>query len=414
MRLWLLAALPLFWSCADNLPDSQSQTPELVRVETPAQFVEGWATTLEIRALAQTPEEGDWALVMQVEANGFQEDYLLRDDGNHGALGEPAPGQETLSGDNVAGDGWFTTRLSADFSPVLGAHTLRFSLRRDGVEVDFRQVTRDRVENRAPEIIEVVAPDLLPSGGSFSASLRVYDPNGREDLLPAQLRQSGGVMRSWTFTQDGDSLWSVTVGPELAAGRQGLDTLEVVALDRVGHESVRQVVVDLENTPPVLDTAAFGLWIWDSVQEGFIPVTPVDTLRLQMPASDAAFFHLALPIADAQTAADLAWAQWSIARVTTPLDQVVWYEMDDLGPDHEAGDWVADDGVWSGAFQLPWDSPIADRVLRIRALDQVGQPSTMAEWPVRQLPAAVPPRGGAMSDITPGRPRGFNAERAVQ
>jgi hypothetical protein len=414
MRLWLLAALPLFWSCADNLAEPQGQDPDLVRVEVPSEIVAGWADPLEIRAQAMTPDEEGWSLVMQVEALDFQEEYLLRDDGNFGSLDAPSPGQENLSGDNVAGDGWFTTRLSADFSPVLGPHTLRFSLRRNGVEVEFRQLTRDRVENRAPEILEVVAPSQLPSGASFTASLRAIDRDGQEDLLPAQLRQSGGVLRSWDFTQTGDSLWTLTVGPELAAGRQGPDTLEVVALDRVGHESVHTLVVDMDNSAPVLDTGAFELWLWDSVEEHFVPVVPVDTLRLQMPDSDAAFFHLALPISDAQTPVDLAWAQWSIARVTTPLDQVVWYEMDDLGPDHEAGDWVAADGLWSGAFQLPWDSPIAERVLRIRAQDQAGQLSGTAEWPVRQIPAAIPPRGGGLSEIGPGRPHAHRVERTMR
>lgn len=399
MRKRWLAALPLLVSCADNLPDATVGEARLAGFVLPDLIVAGWPEALEVRVQAETPGEGVWTVGLRVSGPGLDApvDYLLRDDGDYGVLADPGPGQEPASGDNVAGDGWFTTRLSADFVTGLGDYTLRARLLRDGEELDAWAETRTRRENLAPAILALDGPASLASGGTFTLHLRAADPDGMEDLQGASLVQDGGVMRSWSFTRTGDSLFTVVVGPELAAGRQGPDTLAVTLLDRAGQAASQEWVVDLENGPPTLDLDGFQLWRWQEEGQTWLPESAPDTLTLQLPAAGSAYFQLSLSVADPQTAADIQQVEWSIARSTVPFDQLVWYAMVDSGPGEDGVDWVEGDGRYSGAFQLPWDAPVAERHLRIRGLDRVGQQAPLADWVLLVAPAA----GGA-----PVRPLG--------
>lgn len=323
MRKWLLAALPLFWSCADNLPDPATVTPELQAIDFPDVLVADWPHALDFRVKAVLQETGAWSVTLQVTgpgASGAVRDYLLLDDGDYLALDAPGPGQETHSGDNVAGDGWFTARIMPDFAAGPGTYTLRARLLEGAVEEDFRQVTRDCVSNRAPVILFVSAPDTLPSGGSFFVTLRAADPDGQEDLNTPQLRQSGGLMRSWLFVAAGDSTWTLTVGPELAAGRQGPDTLQVVVPDRVGHETDQLLPVVLENGPPTLagEDLQFSQWMGEL---GFQPIDTGDTIHLFAPSLDPAdtnFYRMTIPAFDPQTLADLADVTWEITPIADP------------------------------------------------------------------------------------------------
>jgi hypothetical protein len=120
-------------------------------------------------------------------------------------------------------------------------------------------------------------------------------------------------------------------------------------------------------------------------------------LTLLLPAAGSAYFQLSLPVADPQTAADIQRVEWSIARTTVPFNQLVWYSMVDTGPGEDGVDWVEGDGRYSSAFQLPWDAPVAERHLRIRVVDRVGQEAPLADWVLLVAPAA----GGA-----PVRPAG--------
>jgi hypothetical protein len=399
MRKRWLAALPLLVSCADNLPDAVVGEARLEDFVLPDLIVAGWPEALEVRVQADTPGEGPWSVELRVSGPGLDTpvDFLLRDDGDYGVLTDPGPGQEPASGDNVAGDGWFTTRLSADFVSGLGDFTLRARLLRDGEEVDAWAETRTRRENLAPAILDLDGPATLASGGTFTLHLRAADPDGSEDLQGASLVQNGGVMRSWSFTRTGDSLFTVVVGPELAAGRQGPDTLAVTLQDRAGQSVAQDWVVELENGPPLLDVDAFQLWRWQDEGQTWLPEATSDTLTLLLPAAGSAYFQLSLPVADPQTAADIQRVEWSIARTTVPFNQLVWYSMVDTGPGEDGVDWVEGDGRYSSAFQLPWDAPVAERHLRIRVVDRVGQEAPLADWVLLVAPAA----GGA-----PVRPAG--------
>jgi len=410
MRRWWLAALPLFWSCADNLAEHDAVMPALADVDVPQLVVAGWHEALVIRAKAQLPDEsGDgWTVGLRVAGPGLDAplDYLLLDDGDHLVLSDPGPGQEAHSGDNVPGDGWHTMRLSADFSAGLGDFTFRLRLLENGQERDFRQVVRARVENRAPAILAVEAPAVLPSGGSFTATLTAADPDGQEDLVMPQLRQSGGVMRSWGFVPTGDSTWTVTAGPELAAARQGPDTLHVVVVDRVGHETTHPLVVELLNGAPSLDEDGLEHWIWNFGEGRWDPVALLDTLFFQLPAADTNLFQISLPVRDPQTLADVAGAEWSIARDTVAFEDLQWFALDDLGPAAGNGDFTAGDGRFSGAMVLPAGMAIVPRTLRIRAVDRVGQESALLSRPVALLPPPAgqrsrTPAGGVPRHITP-------------
>ncbi len=343
MRKSWLAVLPLFWSCADNLPEAPLDSARLVALDFPDLIVMDWPDPLEFRVQAELPEDGDWSVVLRVSGPGMAAvDYLLLDDGDQQTLAQPGPGQADHSGDNVPGDGWFTTRLDANFSATTGSYTFRAQLLEQGAERDFREVTRERVLNRAPEIGAVLAPDTLASGVSFTLSLRASDPDGPEDLAQASLIQSGGVMRSWSFTRQEDSLFTLSVGPELAAGRQGADTLRVELLDRVGNSAQQDLVVELENGPPLVagENLQFFQWLGD---QGYQAIDTGDTIHLYAPShspADTNSYRLDVPVSDPQTAADLTQVTWTITNLVT--GQATVRDMEDSDAD----------GVYRGYFWL--------------------------------------------------------------
>ncbi|MDP2362022.1 MAG: hypothetical protein Q8O14_14940 [bacterium] len=393
MRKRWLAILPLFWSCADNLPDPTVVDPALSAIHLPEVIVAGWPEALEFRAKASLPATGEWRVELRVSGPELPTplDYLLLDDGDYLVLTDPGPGQEAQSGDNVAGDGWFTTRLAADFATGLGSFTFRFRLVGNGVERDFRQVTRERLVNRAPEVFAVEAPALLPSGGHFTATARAADPDGAEDLATVQLRQTGGGMRSWAFTPGGDSLWTVTVGPELAAGRQGPDTLRVTATDRVGHEAERSLVVDLENGPPALAGADLQFYLRLG-NGGYQPLDTGDTIHLFVPSTDPAdsnIYLMTIPAFDPQTLADIREVTWEITAMDNPA-QTLTQSMSD-----PTGDGIYQAGITLAGRPVPYQytmyflrflaydqfhvSPLEERFIRIHNLNEApGQPDA---WP---------------------------------
>lgn len=403
MRRWWLAVLPLFWSCADNLPETPVETARLEALDYPDLLVAGWPEPLDFRVQAATPGEGEWSVVLRVEGPGLDgpQDYLLLDDGDYLELAEPGPGQASHSGDNVPGDGWFSLRLSADFSTGLGDFSLRALLLKDGVEVDAWQESRERLENRLPLLLSWEAPGSLASGADFTASLVGSDPDGAVDLASASLRQRGGVMRSWPFQRQNDSLFTVTVGPELAAGRQGPDTLTVELLDRVGHSVSQNLVVELENGPPSL--AEESLVVYQILEDmSLVEIPFADTLHLYSPGTDPTQVHNYLFVIDAsdpQSLADLSAVTWEI----DPLDG-----SPDL-PEHAMED-PTTSGRFQGQFQLAGvaDGSYNDNHYRfiLRAFDAFHDPALVERRIFIHNPgdAAPPsPPGRILGGPRPGR-----------
>ncbi|MFA7330196.1 MAG: hypothetical protein WC326_03895 [Candidatus Delongbacteria bacterium] len=402
MRKCWLAVLPLFWSCADNLPEAPQDSARLVALDFPDVIVMDWPDPLEFRVQAELPEDGDWSVVLRVSGPGLPDvNYLLLDDGDQQTLAQPGPGQADHSGDNVPGDGWFTTRLGANFSAATGSYTFRAQLLEAGAERDFRQVTRERVLNRAPEILAVTAPDTLPSGASFTLNLSAADPDGPEDLLQASLIQSGGVLRSWSFVRQDDSLFTLSVGPELAAGRQGMDTLHVELLDRVGNSAQQELVVELENGPPSLTDESLA--VYQVLEDlSLVEIAFSDTLHLYSPGTDPTQVHNYLFVIDAsdpQSLADLTGVTWEIDPVDGSPNL----------PEHAMED-PTESGRFQGQFQL---AGVADGTYNdnhytfiLRAFDAFHEPVQVERWIFIHNPgdgAPPPPPGRFLDRLKPGR-----------
>lgn len=352
MKNWTPALLPLLLlSCADNeLQPPGPTTPSLQSAAVPARVVAGWSTPLELRVEADLPEgeEGLYTVLVDVQGPGLPESvvWTLADDGSAGVLVEPGPGQLERSGDNVPGDGAFTARFDADFSAETGDFTLGFRLMRGAEQQDSRSAAFARALNAAPTLIELAAPDTLASGATLLMEVIATDPDGAEDLVGVQLETTGGAMRSWSFEPAADDHWTLSVGPEIAAGQQGPTGFAVVAVDRAGQSATQDLSIVLENEPPVLDEEALQFYL-QLEDESLQPIETGDTIHLYVPSfspADVNVYGMFLPIADPQTSADIQVASWRITAIDDPLVTTSRAMTDDDG-----------DGVYVGGISLNGD-----------------------------------------------------------
>jgi hypothetical protein len=420
MKNWTPALLLLLLSCADNEFQAPGPVrPQLLAVEAPLRVVAGWPTSLELRAVAELPEAAPGRFGVEAEVNGpglaAPLIWRLADDGSAAPLDEAGVGQLTHSGDNVPGDGVFTARFAAGFSEGLGDFALTLRLLDGGTVVDSGTATFARVINSPPLLSSPLVPDTLASGAILELSVAATDPDGGEDLVGVQLETATGTLRSWSLQPANDSLWTLSAGPEIAAGQQGATPFRLVATDQAGERGEWPLEIVLENEAPHLDRGGFELFLFDFGSETWLPQETGDTLRLPVPAEDLFIFNLMLPVTDPQTGADIALVEWAIERAGTPDEDFDWVEMDDLGPEISAFDRVAGDGIWSGGFQLPAGITHPDWVLRIRARDRVGQWAELQEWPMLLLapaPGSATGRGDAPGPGGSLRPCSWGARAA--
>lgn len=371
-RQSLLPLVLLALSCADNALEPVIQEPEILRVDAPEQLVAGWPVPYTMEAECQLPESEVFEYTVQLTISGPGLDgdarYLLHDDGSAFAVTEPGPGQLATSGDNVPGDGVFTVSIMADFSDSLGSFELQFDLLRDGQSLDRWQRTATRLNNQAPQILGLELPDTLASGDTLQGSARVVDPNGSDDVIDVQLRVgTGGVMRSWPFTMQDDTLWSALVGPELAVGRRGETTLTVVATDRAGASIEAEHSIVLENERPLIEAGALDMWYRLDSETEYTRLVFTDVIDMHVPSAspeDSTFYQMRLPISDPQGALDLVTTQWEIQAQTNP-EVVLTVDMTDEN----------EDGVYLGNFSLvgrPTPYTNTDYDLRFYAADAFG------------------------------------------
>ena len=118
-----------------------------------------------------------------------------------------------------------------------------------------------------------------------------------------------------------------------------------------------------------------GYWI----TRGWSKLGPIKTQsRVDVPA------HASLLDVGPQAVAGVAWApDRGVDKVEVQISEVI-------GDDEVAGDWLeaelsddATDNAWRQWF-LPWDAPIGDHVIRVRATDGSGQ--TQTEIPTEPAP----------------------------
>ena len=148
----------------------------------------------------------------------------------------------------------------------------------------------ERVNNSSPQISAIVAPDTSFAGESLTIRATVFDPDGMSDLVSVQLEsQSGGS--SWELSQITDSLWVLDLEPNFAAGMQGLEAFDLSVIDRFDATSFSTFEIEIENLPPAFAADALSFWMFDEIDEQWLPYTVADTLLLQVPQHGFAPFR---------------------------------------------------------------------------------------------------------------------------
>lgn len=407
MKKWTPALVPLLLlSCADNeLQPPGSVTPSLQIIAAPARVVAGWPTPLELRVEAELPdaEAGRFAVQVLVDGPGLDAPRLwtLADDGSAADLASPGDGQLARSGDNVPGDGVFTARFDSGFSAELGDFALSVRLLDGGALVDSRATDFERVVDAVPTLSELAAPDTLASGATLQLNVVAVDPDGAADLVGVQLETTGGVMRSWSFAPAADDHWTLSVGPEIAAGLQGPTGFAVVAVDQAGQSASLDLSIVLENEPPVLDGEALQFFVLGI--DGFETIPTEDTIHLYVPSlspADSNYYRMDIPISDPQTNVDLSGASWTITAVDNPAQTVTWDMSDEDG-----------DGVYTGFISLAGrPTPYTFHVYTAEfvAEDAFGSASHQRFIELHDFVAGAPGPGGPSSaagaHLPPSRP----------
>jgi hypothetical protein len=387
MKKLILLPLLLFGACADNEFEPTPTIAQILSLSTPAHIVAQWPDSILIQAetLLPTPyTPGDYALVMQVEGPGLENaiQWQLFDDGDFYEIVLEAPGQLLHSGDNVPGDGVFSALITSDFTEGLGEFSLRADLYEGSQLLSQSFASLSRVVNSAPAIHTIQAPDSLQAAQGLDLSIILSDPDGSEDLAIVRLENHLSA-REWDLTLSQDSTWALSLDASFAAGLLGTTRFYLHVEDRFAATALDSFDVDIENTPPQLDASAFQFWIFDLDDEVWNSFPVADTLRLLVPdVGSTNYYNMALPVFDARGQADLAQVEWGIAPASVAPENVTYYPMDDLGPVQSAFDFIANDGVWSGGFQLPGGDFDLHWSLHLRARDHVHQWAEAILWPM--------------------------------
>ncbi len=354
MRKSLFLALPfLLAACADNTVAPGSVTPAIDGIDCTQSFIDTWPEPYELRLHAQLPDPAEQeysasVLVTHVDVGDTLE-WTLLDDGDLLSLGEGVDGQLSHSGDNIPGDGIFTALIDPAFSELYGEFTLLFRLSGDDVLLASQTLAVSRNSNTPPSIDEVLVDSALASGDTLEVSATISDEDGQDDIVAVSLLNMQTSV-SWELLAD-DSQFVGYVGPEIAAGCQGVTQFRLEALDHSQGSAVWDLNIELENTPPSLSEADLELYVWggNSSWELFAD-SSVDTMRIEIPsAGDIFVFQFRMPVADAQTLLDIELAQVLFRGLgngtATPI------------PGSYEGDTYASEGVYELGFSIEGRDP---------------------------------------------------------
>ncbi|MDZ7374132.1 MAG: hypothetical protein ONB23_09200 [candidate division KSB1 bacterium] len=297
-------------------------------------------------------------------------------------------------GDVVAGDGLFTGRLVWRWSgPVEATYRLTFRAEdREGHQSESveRRVTARR--NHPPEILQVEAPPLLPSGfeGDYRFRILVADSDGIGDV--AEVRFSGLRGEVEIFAgrlyddgshgdpAAGDGCFELRLTSEFGAGKKGEYRLQFVAIDRIGARSApAERSIRIENEPPEI--------VWVDAPDS-----------VAKPLSGSVAFRILAAVRDPQGLSDVREVGFtsrkpdgSYANNGNPIPMVDNGLPFDpaLYPQPYFGDETAGDGVYTFTMVVYSDAeaaraglpPVALGSYRFsfRAVDWVGQQSETVE-----------------------------------
>ena len=272
--------------------------------------------------------------------------------------------------DVVAGDGIFSNTFAGD-STVIPIGDVDLS----GVVVDAGGDSRSAaaqtltvLNNKAPRIVALSAPDTLYSGSApLTLTLTVQDSNGVEDISTATLylRRNGQEIINRPMTLESSSgndtaVFGLSIDSSFAAGRSGDYTLAFEAKDASQTSSgFSERNITLENTAPRL----FASNLPDSLM--LPPTGFFDTLQVKISA------------ADPQSLADLDAVSFAVyLEGGTPGASI---EMFDNGNFDDHGDLTAGDGRYGRIIQLASTNTPGTYFFDYLALDKAGNASVVVQ-----------------------------------
>ncbi len=266
--------------------------------------------------------------------------FQLYDDGNFGRWRDSEGFADTLSGDQVPGDGVFSRRVSSGFAMNEGTYMFTF-VPSDSPPPDPIEAQITIRENSPPVILTYSFPDSIHSGESgLEFSAVVLDPEGSEDIARVQMFLMSGDQASTrdtihSFIRIDDSTWCWNSRPEIAAG---LLTGDYPVSIRANDYYLSQLhewsygdttVIWLENLPPRIESVTGPDTIW---------IPPDDTTTI--------FFDYEITVHDDQTPRDLDHLHLLMIRPgKTPWEN-------DYLDDGEFPDTMAHDGVFTAGFSV--------------------------------------------------------------
>lgn len=285
-------------------------------------------------------------MLCQVGGGGVSTHFRLYDDGGLGRWQDGAGFADSLSGDQIAGDGLFSRRISSLFTTKPERYQLMFAFLDTFEGGDTVRATVRVVADSPPVVLWLDHPDSIYSGRwarPFTAD--VLDPDGESDIALVELRRASAprgrlpgdaIPMAWEWI--GINIWRCVAQPWLAAGYPTGDhrffarAADWVMLDQDQYAMSDTITVWLENRPPRVDSIAGPDTVW---------VLPSDT---------AVFFYDVI-IGDDQTAADLAGLLLTVSRYDSTLGRDTITFRSTYFDNGAGDDPIAGDGVIRAIFQ---------------------------------------------------------------
>jgi hypothetical protein len=289
----------------------------------------------------------DWAagrtMVCVISGAGVTTQFLLYDDGGLGRWHDTTGFTDAVSGDQIAGDGYFSRRITSAFASAIGTYRFTFSFVGGAGSVDSLRQSVQVVHNSPPTVVQFSAPDSLHSGQIGSPfTTTVLDPDGQIDITSVELSFMHPRRDSVYYAMDrqSDTTWSLVPSPAIAAGiPTGNYRFFVRATDWSGEGRAYSdtQAVAIENLPPRIMLTVGPDTVW---------VSPGDTAR----------FHYDVIVADDQTPLDLDTLLLTLTRRDTTSGEEVFVAKFSYFDDGTGLDSLTGDGGYRAGFSADINS----------------------------------------------------------
>ncbi len=253
-----------------------------------------------------------------VSGNGVSTHFNLYDDGSELLRNDGRGFCDSLSGDQVAGDGKYSRRLNSFFTVRAGTYNLAIAFLDHPPGIDTLYGSLIVVANSPPAIRWQSNPDSIESGAQVAPfEALVFDLDGYDDISRVQVGRSsvprGSLPRDkYEMTKVADSVYQWQFPPWIAAGYPtGNHSFFCQATDWAMQERNSFTFSDtasiwIENLPPKIDSIASPDTVW--VGGG---------------GSDSTKFIIDVKLLDDQTPLDLDTLLLTVTRYDPDLERDV-------------------------------------------------------------------------------------------